>query len=246
EVQIRDRQGNPLAAAIKQAWQESGTWSEGGESGSWSESDTRGQLDVQRAALNQPLQIAIASLEQGTTSGQASTTAVSYDVTVRDGAIDTRFLWSGLVVGLLLSGFAWMTVRTSGQMKISKIVNDSDVSGRGRFGGAGQLVKIAVKVESDETSPSRLRAELAIKNGEGQLVHETAVPIALKLIKDDDGSIDRAVGQCHLNVVLVPEDSYGVSVEVVPDAPVDRTTLQVLQGVRTLGSVEVVEVKPSV
>lgn len=248
EVQVRDRQGNPLAAAIKQAWQESGRWSEGGESGTWSESDTRGQLDLQREALNQPIQIAIASLEQGTTgsfgspSSSSSTTSVSFDVTVREGVIDARFLWSGFWVGLLLSGFTWMTVVTSGQLTLSKTIGDSDVGGRARLGGPDKLVRAIVTVNSDETTPSAMRAELTVKDKQGNLVYEAELPLKLTMHRDDDGSLDRVTGKCQLDLVLPVEESYGFYVEVVPDAPVDRTTLKVLQNVRTLGSVEVVEI----
>ncbi|MEO0802048.1 MAG: hypothetical protein AAFY57_07215 [Cyanobacteria bacterium J06642_2] len=243
EVQVFDLNNNLLASAVKQAWQESGTWYEDGESGTWSESDLRGQLDIRRQDLTEPIEIAVSALEQGTTAGQTLSTPIQFDVSVWDGSIDRRFLWSGLLVGLLLSGFTWMTVRTSGQMILSKRIGDSDVGGRARLGGANTLVRVAIKVDSDETSPTSLRAELAIKDGRGNLVYEAQIPMPLKFHNDDDGRVDHATGQCHVDMVLEQEDSYGFYVEVVPDAPVDRTTLQVIQGVRTLGVTEVIGIQ---
>lgn len=242
EVQVFDGNDNLLASGGKQAWQESGTWYEDGESGTWSEGDALGQFDIRRNALKDPIAIAITSLEQGQTNGQALSTPVRFDVSVWEGSVDRRFLWSGLFVGLLLSSFTWMTVRTSGQMMLSKRIGDSDVGGRARLGGAGKLVRVAVKVDSDETTPSTLRAELVIKDGQGNLIHEAEIPLQLSFRNDDNGRRESATGQCHLDLVLKSADSYGFYVEVVPDAPVDRTLLQVIQGVKTLGPTEVVEI----
>ncbi|MEO1133202.1 MAG: hypothetical protein AAFX40_10910 [Cyanobacteria bacterium J06639_1] len=238
EVQIRDREGNPLAAALKQAWR---------RSSAGSDENTRGLLDLRREDLNQPVQIAIASLEQGSTglnlsNSPALSTSIPFDITVRDGVVDTRFLWSGFWVGLVLSGFAALTAVNSGQMALHKTIGESDVDGRARLGGSDKLVRAIVTVESDETTPPVLHAELAIKDGQGNLVYEAKIPLRLTMHRDDDGSLDRATGKCQIDLVLSREDSYGFSVEIVPDAPVDRTTLKVLQNVRTLRSVEVTEV----
>lgn len=244
EVQVLDSQGNLLASAIKQSWRESGTWYEDGESGSWSEQDLDGRFDIRRATLNEPMTIAISALEQGRTSGQPFNEPITFRVAVWDGAIDGRFLWSGIIVVPILIWLAVLAVKNSGEVVISKSIDDSDLSERSRVGGADTLVRVTIEVIADETSPRVLNAELFVKDVEGNIVYRRQLLMPLtRLYKN--GRCTRTVGQCTLDLVLEPEGSYGFFVEIVPDAPVDRTSLKVKQGVRTLKSTEVIHLTTS-
>ena len=244
EVQILDSQGNLLASAVKQAWRESGTWSEEGETGTWSEQDLEGRLDIRRATLEQPIVVAISVLEQGKTSGQPLDTPVNFRVTIWDGSVDRRFLWSGLVGVLILTMMTQNAVSKTGRVVISERINDSDLGGRGVLGGPNTLVQAIIDVISDETSPQRLTANLWIKDSCGEVVYHRELPITLSF-KREEGEIESASGQCILNLILESKESYGFYVEITPDAPVDWTFLKVKQGVRTLKSTEVIHIKPS-
>ncbi len=233
EVQVLDTEGNLLASAIKQAWRESGTWQEDGESGTWSERDLMGSFDLRQTTLNGPIVVAISVLEQGTVGGQPLTEPTTFQVTVRDGMIDTRFLWSGALGALILALMAAIAVKKSGQIMINRSINDSDVMGRAILGGTGKMVRVIIDVLSDETSPPTLNAELVIKDRHGEVIYQRRIPIRLGFRKEN-GRVDSARGSCTLDLVLEPEGSYGFLVEIVPDAPVDRTVMVVKQGVRTL------------
>jgi len=242
EVQIFDSQNNLLASGIKQAWRESGIWREDGESGTWSEQDLKGRFDIRRATIDQPITLAITVLDQGQTGGQALAQPVSFDVTVRDGVIDGRYLWVGFFGVLIITLITSLAVGKSGRKVISERVNDSDVAGRATLGGANKLVRVSIDVISDETSPRELQADLVIKDGYGEQLYRRQLPISLKF-RRDDGKIDSAKGQASLDLILEPRGSYGVWVEVMPDGPVDYTHLTVREGVRTLQPTEIIRLR---
>jgi hypothetical protein len=244
EVQVLDPQGNPLASAIKQAWHESGTWQEEGESGRWSEQDQAGRFDIRQGALEGPIVVAIAVLEHGTTAGQPLTTPVTLRVTLWDGVIDTRFLWSGAIGVLLLAGLTAIAVRASGQTVISEHIDDSDLVGRGTLGGPDTLVRVIITVVADETSPANLTANLTINDGYGELVYRRPLSMPLSF-RREEGKIEDAKGSATLDLILEPRGSYGFSVEITPDGPVDRTFLTVKEGVRTLTPTPIIHLQSS-
>ena len=94
EVQLRDQQDQVLASAIKQAWNETGRWQEGGESGTWQEDDLQAGLDVQTAAAEQ-MTVVLKVLDYTTTANQDLEEPLSFRVTVHNGVIDHRYLWHG-------------------------------------------------------------------------------------------------------------------------------------------------------
>jgi len=243
EIQIRDQNGNVIASAMKESWSESGTWYEDGESGTWSEADLQGGLDVQ-AKKNEKITIAIAVLEHGNTSGQELEQAVGFQVVVENGVVDTRYLWSGLIGSAILGLIALIATPFSGKVAIAKTIRDSDPSERAMVGGANQLVRVKVNVNSDETSPRELRVHLVINDGYGEQVYGRAVPMPLRR-KTEEGKVQSATGQVQWFFTLNPRSSYGFHVEVMPDAPVDRTKLIVRDRNRTLVPVEVVHIHPS-
>ena len=242
EVQILDSQGDLLASAIKQAWRESGIWREEGETGTWSEQDLEGRFDIRRATLDTPIVVSIAVLEQGATSGQSLDKPVTFRVTILDGAIDQRFLWSGVVGVLMLTALAAIAVKSTGQLVISESVNDSDLGGRGVLGGSDTLVRVIIKVIGDETSPWRLNSELSIKDGDGEVIYRNQLPIEFIPFRQENRSM---IGYGILDLILEPAQSYGFYVEIYPDATVDWTYLKVKQGVRTLHPTKITHIKCS-
>lgn len=242
EVQVLDSQGNLLTSAIKQAWKESGTWYEEGESGTWSEQDRSGRFDIRQANLETPLIVAIALLEHGTVSGQDLDSPLIFHVTIRDGIIDRRFIWSGALGALVLAVLSAIAVKNAGRVAIANMINDSDVVGRETVGGADSLVRVIIRVVSDETSPPTLKANLAINNSYGELVYRCQIPISLSFRKEE-GKIEGASGECTLDLILEPKDSYGFSVEITPDGPVDQTFLTVKDGIRTLVPTDIIHIQ---
>lgn len=240
EIQILDSQGNLLASAIKQAWRESGTWQEEGESGTWQEADSRGGLDV-RPGQSEPLTIAIQVLEYTSPSGQEVDEGVPFTVTVRTGVVDTRYLWTGFLGTSVLAVFSLLAVQVAGKKVIDKAMSDSEVGDRLVLGGRDQLLRLTVKIESDETSPPTLDVNLSIKNSQGDQVYHRAHPVKLSY-KKENNKIESATGNLTLFFGLESRKSYGFFVEVTPDGPVDKTRLIVREGAKTLGGAEIIHI----
>lgn len=240
EIQLFDREQKLIASGIKQAWNESGTWQEEGESGTWQEDDLLGGLDV-RPVQEETVTVAISLLEYSDTAGQEIDLPVSFEVKVRDRAIDTRYLWAGLFGAVGLWVLACLFVNTAGKSVISKTINDSDVGGRGILGGPQSLVQVNVNIKSDETSPQKLNVHLSVKDGIGKQIYTKVFPVKLNL-KKENGKIEEANGSLTTWFVLQKRGSYGFYAEVVPDGPVDKTSLTVRDGTRTLTPIEVIQI----
>lgn len=244
DIQLLDKQGKLIASAIKQAWSESGTWYEDGESGSWSENDLKAGLDV-RAKKNEEVTIAISVLGYGDTSGREFTEAVSINVKVSNGVVDAKHLWPGLFGTLAFALMTAISIPGVGKKVISKTINDSDLSDRAILGGTNKLVRVKINVKSDENTPQTMQARLVINNSYGEELYSKNLDLNLTFHREDE-KLEYVTGKAENFFILEPEESYGFHVEVIPDAPVDTTTLIVVDGTRTLGAVEAVHISSSV
>jgi len=244
EIQLRDASGKVLLSGVKQGWNESGTWQDDGESGVWQESDLQAGMDV-RTRRDEQVTIAVNVLDYTNTAGQDIDQAIPIELTVRNGVVDDRYLWTGFWGSLVLTLLAIFSVPTTGKRVISKVIDDSDVGDRAVMGGPGKLLRVIISITSDETSPPALDVNFFLKDRQGEQIFRQTYPVKLLLIKDDDGKVDRARGELVLFFELVPRSSYGIYVEVTPDGPVDRTRLTVLEGASTLGNVELVRIQSS-
>ena len=251
EIQLLDKQGNLIASATKEAWQESGSDSDG----SWSENDLDAGLDV-RAKKNEEVTLALTVLEQGDTSqfiipsGTFSTPKppsppVRIDVKVTNGVVDSRHLWPGLFGTFGLAVMTAIAVPNTGKKAISKTINDSDPSERATLGGADKLVRVKINVKSDENSPSQMRVRLVVNDSYGEQLYSENIPLDLTF-HHEDGKLEKVTGFAQQFFVFETKDSYGFHVEVSPDEPVDTTTLTILDGNRTRLPVEVVHIGTSV
>ncbi len=236
QIELFDQQGDRLAAAFKEAWRESGTWYEDGESGSWSESDLLGGLDVRLGKeKEEDITIAISVSEHGTKSGKQLQNPVSFQVEVEKGVIDSRYLIAGLFGTIGFSILSFIALSNTGKKVIQKSIPDSDVGDRAILGGRDRLVKVIVLVEADETAPPSMNVELWIKDGNGEQIYSETLTATMNYKKDDEGEIQKATDRVSKLFVFERRGSYGFYVEVAPDQPVDRTTLTVREGVKTLG-----------
>lgn len=235
QIELFDKQGDRLANAVKEVWRESGIWREGGEKGTWSESDLLGGLDVRLGKEKQEdITIAISVSEHGTKSGNLLQDPVSFQVEVEKGVIDSRYLIAGLFGTIGFSILSFIALTNTGKKVIKKSIGDSDVGDRAILGGRDRLVKLIVLVEADETSPRRMNVELWIKDGNGEQIYSETLTATMNYKKDDNGEIQKATDRVSKLFVFEQRGSYGFYVEVVPDEPVDRTTLTVREGVKTL------------
>ncbi|NJP10796.1 MAG: hypothetical protein HC866_16070 [Leptolyngbyaceae cyanobacterium RU_5_1] len=241
EIQLKDQQGKVIASGIKQAWVESGTWSEEGESGTWAEDDLEGGLDV-RTTQSEPVTIALAVLEYSDTAGKEIELPVPFQITVQNGVVDTRYLWPGWFGTLILSLLSLFVVPHTGRVVIKKFMNDSDVGDRATLGGSDRLLRVIVKVKADELAPRVLDVRLVVNDGNGEQIYAHTYPVRLSYSKGD-GRTTGANGTLQTFLVLEPKTSYGFHVEVTPDASVDRTTLVVRERARTLRPVQVTYLK---
>ena len=227
EIQLLDKQGKLMASAIKKAWKESGT------------QDLQGGLDVRvKEEETVTLILNVLGYGAGTTDIDSS---VPFQMKVKNGAVDRRHLWSGFWGSLALGLMALMAVPQIGKKAIIKKINDSDPTGRGTVGGVDKLVRLNVDVESDETSPKQLQVQLFINNSYGEQIYSTSETMKLNF-KSEDGKIEAASGSIQKFFLLDVQDCYGFHVEVFPDAPIDRTTLKVRDGVRTRTGVDVIHI----
>lgn len=241
EVQIRDQQDKILTAGLKNAWNETGVWREEGQTGTWQEDDLDAGLDV-NTAKSEPVTVMVEVLDYVTTSSQDINEPVTFKIKVHQGIIDTRYLWPGFWGGLLMAGLTCLFSRTAGSTVIDKTIGDSDVGERVTLGGANKLIKVIVKSESDETSPSSLKCQLMIRDGNGDQVFNASEVMPLRFRRDEDGDITSVKGQAVFYLVIDKASSYGFYVEITPDGPVDSTRLIVKQGAVTLGTVKVAHV----
>lgn len=103
EVQLVDRDDKLVVAGVKNAWRESGTWSEGGESGRWEEDDKGSGFDLQ-LRKKEPVKIVVSLVEVSNTRGQVVQEPVSFRVTAYQGVIETWPLWVGSISLLVIGG----------------------------------------------------------------------------------------------------------------------------------------------
>ncbi|MBV6624452.1 MAG: hypothetical protein KI793_16190 [Rivularia sp. (in: Bacteria)] len=262
EIQLLDKQGKLIASATKDAWRESGVWYEDGESGTWNEDDLNAGLDV-RAKKNEEVTVAISVLEYENLSGgkarslttfsvddvignqankpKSTNPAINFDVKITNGVVDSRHLWPGLFGTLALAVMTYIAAPRSGKKVISEAINDSDPSDRATVGGADKLVRVKINVTSDETSPRSMAAKLVINDSYGEQLYSEHIPLKLTFHRED-GKLEKVTGFAQKFFVLETQDSYGFRVEVIPDAPVDRTVLTVIDGNRTRRAVEAVHI----
>lgn len=105
EVQLLDQADQLVVAGVKNAWRESGTWSEGGESGTWEEDDQGSGFDLQ-LRKTEPVKIVVSLVEVSDTRGQVVQDPVAFRVTAHHGVIETWPLWVGSVSLMLVGGLA--------------------------------------------------------------------------------------------------------------------------------------------
>lgn len=238
EIQLIDKQGKIVASAIDEDWKESGTWYEDGESGTWRESDLQGGIDL-RLPHAEKIDVAIALLERNQTEINTPS-PVSFRIKIQNNVIERGVLaWGGICSGILAI-CALGATQASGKKIVSKRIKDSDPFGRGKVGGADNLVRVKIKTKLDEHTPRNINVNLAINNSYGERVFNNTYNVRVMVVRKND----EVSGTANLKLffVLEPYDSYGFQVNVTPDRPVDWTHLEVRQRCKTVGETEVVTI----
>lgn len=237
ELILLDRDGEVITSAMKEAWSESGTWSEDGETGTWEEDDLNAGLDI-KLRQSETFTVAVSVLDYTTTSGQEVTDAVPIAVQVSTGVPYRLPLWWGWLVTVTLTWLTGRLIRSGcGRRAIFKTIPDSDIGSRGTLGGAFRLVQLQLEILSDETTPASLTPQLWIRNADGEDLYRQSYTV----IPNGSGT-DRRKSTLDVYFRLLEKGSYGFYVEVVPDASIDRTTLTVWDGVKTVGAVTVTDI----
>lgn len=242
ELQLKDNQGQVIASALKQAWAESGTWYEEGESGSWYENDLLAGFDF-RTGKPEPVTLTLAVLEYSDTSGRELEEPVSFAITVKEGVVDTRYLWAGLVGTSLLGILASFSFGQSGRLVIRRRVPDSEVGGRAILGGSKNLVRTYVDIKGDANAPPYITVQLSITNSNGAEVYQDTHTVNLHQKKSDKGKVTSTHGKLCKFFELEPRDSYKFYAVVTPAQNIDNTRIQVREKSRTFRPVEVVSVQ---
>ena len=243
QVRLRDPQNNLIDSTVKHTWNESTFLYKEGTAGSWETQELQRGLDIPQARQHlQAVKIEIAVLSYTNASGQEINETVPFQVAATNWVADWRYLLMGAVgvAGLSLASFT--SFGNGGKRVIYESIGDSDVGGRGLVGGPNSLVQVMVGVISDETSPKGLNVHLWIKDENGLPVYQDVVPMWLRFKTDDEGEIEEARGKIEGYFLLERRGSYGFYVEVMPDAPVDRTWLSVRDGIQSLNAIETVQI----
>jgi hypothetical protein len=240
EIQLLDQNGKIVAAGIKEGWRETGSWYEDGESGSYDESDTLGGMDV-KAKKDEKLTVAIALLEYGTAQGIDIDKPVPFQVTVKSGVMDVRYLWFGTIGSFFLWLMTILAAKKSGKKVINEKINDSDPTGRATVGGENKLVLVQVEIEADETTPNQLEVCLFVNDAYGEQIFAESVVVNVNVQKEN-GKFQKATAKLNRYFTFPQTASYGFHVEVNPDEPIDRTKLIVKNGVKTLFPIDFVEI----
>jgi hypothetical protein len=242
EIQIKDQQGKMIASAIKQGWKESGTWYEDGESGSWAETDTQGVIDF-RGISSETIIIAVDVLDYTDTAGAALEQPVPIKLVIETGVVDDRYLWAGAVGTAFFAALTLISVPHSGKKVLAKSIPDSEISDRITCGGVDQLLRVQIKVAADSTAPDFVHARLIINDDQGEKLCDERHRINLGKLKNDNGKVRSANGSLTCFFVLNPRGSYGFYLEITPDASIDRTTLTLREGSRSLFPIPVTFLK---
>ena len=242
EIQLFDQQNHLLASGIKQAWSESGTWTEEGESGTWHEDDLWAGLDVRTTKDKEMITIAVEVLEYSDTSGQEIDQPVPFQVTIRSGVVDARYLWAGLFGAASFAALACKAVGTKGNTVIAKTLKNCNVSDRAITGGRNCLVQVTVQVNAGGTAPRQLQGHLCLKDAQGEQVYSWSFLVMLKSQKDDAGHVKRATGRVEARFILEPRTSYGFQIAMLPARHIEQTQLIVREGTHTLQAVEIVHI----
>jgi len=240
EIQLRDRNGEIIASAIDEDWQESGTWYEDGSSGTWRESDLSGGIDL-RAVEGEQIDVVIQLLERQQTA-EVEPEPVSFDVKIQNGVVDRRALGWGAIYSTILALIALLATSDSGERAIRTKIKDSDPQGRGMVGGKDNLIRVKIDTKLDESTPRTLKINLAIDNEHGEAVCRYCYNVPVSIQRKDRRITG---GSVKLNpfFVIEPYGSYRFKVDVTPDAAVDWTFLEVRQGAKTLKEVNVTTIR---
>jgi hypothetical protein len=242
DLQILDAQGRVIASAVKDAWSESGSWSEEGESGTWSEAELQAGLDL-RASRAEPITIAIGVQDHTTALGKPLDTPVTFKVKVDAGAIDDRYLWAGFIGTLCTSLLALLAVPTSGHRVIAKTLSGPEITQRATMGGPNRLLRLVVKVAGYNSCPSSVKLHLTIQDAEGTARFQDDIYLTINYTKND-GKITGANATYTAFILLEPQGSYGYRVAITPNESIKKTTLIVSEDARTLVPVSGYDLSP--
>lgn len=236
EIQLVDSQGNIIASAIDEDWKESGIWREDGETGTWRESNLTGGIEL-RSPQAEQLDLVIQLLER---KYPDSSNSLSFQVKVQNRVLNSSALWIGFVLSVIIAIGAVINTKDSGREAIARKINDSDPQARANVGGKDNLVKVKLEVRLDKNTPRTVEVSLAINNAYGERVYHDVHSVSV--FKYNSNGENRGMVHFKKFLILEPYSSYGFSVKVKPDDPVDWTYLEVRQGSKSLTSIDVINV----
>lgn len=192
-VELLDSQGAVVLALSKQAWRESGTWSEGGESGTWEEHDDQADLAL-RPPESGSYRLRLTPEELLDSAGQPLQTPITVQVEVRQHRVDAPLLWFTAAIGLAMVRILQASVYGNWRQRRVLRLEDSQVAIRLRAGGDG-LLRVMVQARYERPSSDRppaaglpaVRLELSVAGPRGEpLLQETLKPVPNRYSNDGD------------------------------------------------------------
>jgi hypothetical protein len=235
KLAIVDAKGEIIAEAVKETWNESGVWHEEGQTGTWYEDDSKLAWDV-RPDSPEEVTIDVELLGMGTTDDlqELDGQTVRFDLRVRDGFVDFRWLFIGFVGALMLFILAWYAAGHGGR---PVVVERSDGEITARADCLGELVAITVSGFLDETLSGFPRLELKVRSSSGAEIVDLSEPLQTSTVHDD-GDLE-GYRFSRVLYLLLPPGSYGFFVRVSPDPPIEWVKLLVRDGATTRGGIDI-------
>jgi hypothetical protein len=233
KLAVVDAKGETIAEAVKEIWNETGVWHEEGQTGVWHESDTDLAWNVRPDSPEQ-VTIEVELLGMGTTNDlrELEGETVRVQLVVRDGVVDFRWLFIGLIGALLIWILVWYAAGHGGR---PIIVERSDGEITQRAHCAGGLTAITVSGFLDETCSLPARLELKVRDAAGS--ERVNLAEALEVTKvTDDGDLEGYRFSFKL-YLLLPPGNYGFFVRVTPDPPIEWVKLLVRDNATTRSAV---------
>ena len=192
-LELLDSQGAVVLALSKQAWRESGTWSEGGESGTWEERDDQADLAL-RPPKSGSYRLRLTPEELLDSAGQPLQTPIVVQVEVRQHQVDAPLLWFTAAIGLAMVRILQASVYGNWRQRRALRLEDSRAAIRLRAGGDG-LLRAVVRARYERPSSDRppaaglppVRLELSVAGPRGeQLLQETLKLVPARHSNDGD------------------------------------------------------------
>lgn len=201
----------------------------------------KGSLDTRSVGFTQATaSIAIAVLNYTDATGNELQQPIFLRVNIRKIELDSRYLWFGCL------GIASLGIISLATHKFSPTITairtsaaNNAIEGRGVLGGPKQLVRVNLKLISNQKPTRRIEVTWCIVNEVGEIIYDSTLPVTLKF----NPKKALAIAKLERYFILSERGIYQFYVIAPPYEQIQRTILIVRDRARTFGPVKVKRIK---